>query len=252
MKLRTLALGAIVAIALTAPAAAQDGSAADKGGDWQVSFSPYAWAAGVDGSIDLPAGGQVDFDRSFTSNLKFAFMGALNVEHGKFVFLVDGNYLSLKSVSNDIEAPAHIDGELRTKLLETTPLVGYKVIDSGETSGELLAGARIISLENDVLLELPSGDVEVEDERSLIAPVVAARLRTPLGGRWSVTLYGDVGGLTDLDSTWQLLGLVNYRLGDRWSLAAGYRHLSLHSDKPRGDIDVRFSGPMFGATYRFN
>lgn len=251
MKQGSLTLGAFLAIAIATPAVGDDGSAAQHADGWQVTFSPYAWAAGVKASIGLPGGGAAEVDRSFNSDLKFAFMGALNVERGNLVILVDGNYLSLKSVSNDIDAPVHLDGEVKTELLEATPLVGYKIVNKGDTTAELLAGARIISLKNDVHLELPQGQVDADRNRSTIAPVVATRLKTAIGGRWGLSLYGDIGGLTDLDLTWQLLGVVNYRLGDRWSLGAGYRYLSLHSDKSNGDIDARFSGPLLGVTYSF-
>ena len=185
MKQGAYALGALLALALATPAAAEDASTPQNHDDWQVSFTPYVWAAGVSGEIELPTGGApVEFDRSITSDLKSAFMGALNVEHGDLVVFLSGNYLSLRSVSNDIDAPAHLDGEVRTKLLETTPLVGYKVVNAGDTSLELLGGARIISLKNDIHLELPQGQVDTERDRSTAAPVVASRFKTSLGGRW--------------------------------------------------------------------
>ena len=251
MKQGAYALGVFMALALATPAAADDATPQDHAG-WQVSFTPYVWAAGVSGEIELPNGGDpLEFDRSITSDLKSAFMGALNLEHGDLVVFVSGNYLSLRSVSNDIDAPAHLDGEVQTKLLETTPLVGYKVLNAGDTSLELLGGARIVSLKNDIHLELPQGQLDTQRDRSTAAPVVASRFKTSLGGRWGLSLYGDIGGLTELDLTWQLLAAANYRLGEHWTLGAGYRYLSLQSDKPGATIDARFSGPLVGATYRF-
>jgi opacity protein-like surface antigen len=252
VKQGAYALGAVLALALVTPARADDASPAQDHAGWQVSFTPYVWAAGVSGDIELPTGGEpLEFDRSITSDLKFAFMGALNVEHGDLVVFLSGNYLSLRSVSNDIDAPAHLDGEVQTKLLETTPLVGYKLVNAGDTSFELLGGARIVSLKNDIHLELPQGQLDTQRDRWTAAPVVASRFKTSLGGPWGLSLYGDVGGLTELDLTWQLLAAVNYRWGERWTLGAGYRYLSLRSDKPSATIDARFSGPLLGATYRF-
>jgi len=239
------ALGAFLAVAMATPAAAQDDD------DWEVSFTPYLWVAGIKAEIEMPGEGNLEIDRSFSSSLKFAFMGAFTIEHGNLVFFVDGNYLSLQTNSNDIERPTHLDGEVKTELLEATPLVGYKVMNDGDTSVELLAGARIITLKNDIRLNLPGRQLNFDRDRSTAAPVLASRLKTSLGGRWGLSLYGDIGGLTNLDLTWQLFGAVDYRLGDNWSLAAGYRYLSLHSDKERATIDAQFSGPMFGVTYRF-
>lgn len=235
--------GAVLALAIATPASADE--------DWQVTFTPYAWLAGVEGDVDLPGGGSVTIDRPFTSHLKAAFMGAIEVEHGNFVFLMDGNYLSLRSVTNDIEAPPLLEGEVTTEVLGVAPLVGYKVVNSGGTTVELLAGARYIELNNDVRLELPQSDVEADFSRATIAPLLASRLRTALGEDWSLAFYGDIGGLTDLDLTWQLLASVRYRLGEHWTLDGGYRVLSLHSDLPEGEIDARFSGPLVGVSYRF-
>jgi opacity protein-like surface antigen len=245
---------ALLALGVATPAAAEDETASPAGDDWQVSFTPYLWVAGIKSDLEVPGESDVQIDRKFTdtfSSLKFAFMSALNVEHKNFVFFVDGNYISLRSSTEDIEAPEHLSGHVDTKALESTPLLGYKVIHNGSTSLELLGGARILSLKNDIHLELPTREVDFSNDRSSIAPVIATRLKTPLGGRWSATLYGDVGGMTDLKSTWQVLAAVNYRLGDHWSLAAGYRHLTLNMGKSKADADVRLSGPLLGVTYRF-
>ena len=243
-----MALCAVLTLGLATPAAAQDAQ-----GDWQVSFTPYVWIAGINADIEVPSESNVEFDRAFSdtlSSLKFAFMGALNVEHGNLVFFVDGNYLSLASGSEDIEAPNHLDGEVETTAFESTPLVGYKVINDGGMDLELLGGGRFATLKNDIHLELPNRVIDDGRSRSAIAPVIATRLKSGIGGRWGMTLYGDVGGFTDLKSTWQLFGAVNYRLGNHWDVGAGYRHMSLKFDKET-KAKLSLSGPVIGFTYRF-
>lgn len=83
-------------------------------------------------------------------------------------------------------------------------------------------------------------------------PVVAARLIARLGGPWSVTLIGGVGGF-DAGSrlTWQALGTVNYRWNENWMLRAGYRALHVDYRSGRFLYDTTMHGPILAATYRF-
>ncbi|WP_133774271.1 hypothetical protein [Enterovirga rhinocerotis] len=90
------------------------------------------------------------------------------------------------------------------------------------------------------------------------APGITAEVRRPdlmdraLGGPWSVTLIGDIGGF-DAGSrlTWQGFGSVNYDVNENWVVRAGYR--ALHVDYRKGNFlyDTTMHGPILATTYRF-
>ena len=79
--------------------------------------------------------------------------------------------------------------------------------------------------------------------------MVGGRVRVPLGERWGLALYGDVGINSDIE--WQMIGSVQYDFARHWRAALGYRHMALHHDRERGDIDLALSGPILGISYRF-
>lgn len=79
--------------------------------------------------------------------------------------------------------------------------------------------------------------------------IVGAKGRYTWGdGRWSVPFYVDVGtGESDL--TWQAAAGIGYSFS--WGeITVMWRELSYDLKSSRNLQDVRFSGPMFGATFR--
>lgn len=241
-------LASDVAVAATASLAAQD---APDGKEWEVAFTPYLWIAGIDGDIGIPRGEEVEIDKSFSdtlSDLKFAFMGALDVKHGRIVALVDVMYLS---VGADVEGslePQFFEGEVDSSVFVSTAAVGYRVVDQGPMFVDLVAGARIVSLKADVELTGPLTTRERDESKSNVAALVGGRVRVPFGKNWGAALYGDVGtgGVR-----WQMLGTLQWDISDHWRLLGGYRHMAIKHDKERFNFDISLSGPIFGVSYRF-
>ena len=67
----------------------------------------------------------------------------------------------------------------------------------------------------------------------------------PLGGKWSATLYGDVGGFgIGSDITWQAIPVVNYQLNHKMTLGAGWRVFKVHYDKGDFLYDIAQNGPL--------
>lgn len=117
---------------------------------------------------------------------------------------------------------------------------------------DLMAGARITSIEADLQLSGPLQSVERESSKTNIGPVIASRLRLPLGEKWGLAVYGDLGGFgITSDISWQLMGTVQYDASDHWRLLGGWRHFEAHQDKNGFDIDLAIGGPFLAAAYRF-
>ncbi len=233
---------------------AQDGTPA--GDDaWEFAVTPYLWMSGANIEVETPQGEDVVVDQSFgdvLGDLKFAFMGAFEARKGRFVTVQDIIYLSLGSSADANIGPIPLEAELDMKQLITTHLFGYRVVDEGPMSLDLMAGARFAMLKVDIELSGPLQTFRRDSKRSEIGPVIASRFRAPLGGPWAFSLYGDLGGFgLGADLSWQLLGTVQYEISDHWRLSAGWRHLHASQEKNDFKVDYTLDGPIIGVTYRF-
>lgn len=222
---------------------------------WEVSFTPYLWMSGMKIDIETPQGESIEVHDSFTDilgDLKFTFMGALEVKHGRFVSVQDIIFISMGSSADGHIGPVPIEAEVDERLISTTHLFGYRVVDEGPMFVDLFAGARFSSIKVDVELNLPQQTVERDTKKTEVGPVIASRVRFPLSDKWGIAVYGDLGGFgVGADLSWQLLGTVQYEISDRWRLSAGWRHFNAKQDKNNFDVDIKLDGPILGVTYRF-
>jgi hypothetical protein len=233
--------------------AVDDPAVAEGSKDWEVAFTPYLWLAGIKGDIAIPRNdSEAEVDRSFgdiLGDLKFALMGTLDVRYRRFIVHTDLIYMNLGA---DIKRPDSLiftEGEVDYKQTVATGAIGYRVVDQGPMFVDLYAGARLVSLDVDLLLEGPLQTRETNASPSNVSPLIGGKGRFPLSDRWALALQGDIG--FDSDVKWQLAGSVQYQLGDHWRAGVGYRHLQLHHDADESEFDIAFSGPLVAFTYIF-
>ena len=234
-------------------AVTQDDIGADK---WEVTFTPYLWIAGTKGEIAVPRGdGTLDIDRSFTdtlANLKFVFMGAVDVRKGRFVALTDVIYLTLGAKAEGVADPQFFEGEVDTSTFFGTAAIGYRVVDKGPLFVDLFAGGRYVSLDAEVKLTGPLQTREREAKESNFSGLVGGRVRVPVAKNMGIGLYGDIGSfLGSKDIKWQLMGSVHYEMSRHWQLMLGYRHLEIDHESADLTYDMSLSGPLLGVSYRF-
>lgn len=252
LSAESAATGAATAVLSTAGTAAE--SAPDvSANDWEVSFTPYLWMSSLKGDISIPrANDEAEVDQSFSDilgDLKFAFMGTLDVNYRRFVMHTDTIYLSLGADVDRVDSLIFNEGEFDAKILILTGALGYRVIDRGPTYVDLYAGGRLASLDIDLSLTGPLQTREASASPSNISPLVGGKTRIALSDRWALALQGDIG--FDSDVKWQLAGSVQYQLSNHWRLGAGYRHLALHHDTHESEFDIALSGPLLAVTYIF-
>ena len=233
--------------------ATQELEPADASSDWEVAFTPYLWAAGINGEISIPRNdSEADIDQSFADifgNLKFAFMGTLDVRYRRFIVHTDTVYLSMGVDVENVNSAIFTEGKADAKILVATGGIGYRVVDQGPMYVDVYAGGRLTSLDFDLELTGPLQTREASVSPSNISPLIGGRTRIPLGGRWGLALLGELG--FDSDIKWQLAGSVQYDLGDHWRMGVGYRHLALHHDKDEAEFDLALSGPVIAFSYIF-
>jgi len=234
-------------------AAAQSTSSGGSG--WEFAITPYLWAAGTKAKIETPQGENINVDESFTDilgDLKFAMMGAFEAKHGRFVSVQDLIFLSLGSSADGHLGPIPLDADVDEKILTTSHLFGYRVVDNGPLFVDVFAGGRYSSIKVDLDIDAPLQSFHRSSKKSQFGPMIASRVRFPLGDKWGAGIYGDLGGFgVGADLSWQLLGTVQYDISDRWRLSAGWRHFYAKQSKNDFDVHVKLDGPILGATFRF-
>jgi opacity protein-like surface antigen len=256
-----LPLAAIAAVLSTAPLTAGDADAfvsmpataptADSG--WEFTFSPYAWAAGLDGTVGI---GTVtaDIDLSFSDileNLDIGAMGHFEARNGRWALLFDGLWLKLDSRA---ATPGPLYGGARVDVeeLRLAAQVSYRALE-GPTTLDLLAGLSYFSIDSDFALlpgTLAGGQIGTSED--WIDPIIGFHLRHELSERWFTMLRGEIGGFSvGSDLTWQAMAGVGYQTGDSSAVFLGYRHLDIDYDDNGFVYDTATSGFILGMNFSF-
>jgi hypothetical protein len=217
---------------------------------WEFATIGYVWFAGAWGETDVigpvpPVGLKLPFG-TVLKGLKFAFMGAAEARHDRFVALGDLTFIHLEAKKGiDIRDRDFLDAELDSRTAEVTLLGGYRVVNEGPVTVDLLAGGRVNFFKTTLQLEGPNRSAEGSVKQTWFDPLVGARAIAPLGGKWSLALYGDIGGFgIGSDLTWQGIATVNYQISRKMSLGAGWRHFKVNYDHGDFLYNVYQTGPI--------
>lgn len=238
----------ILAIAAASPAAAQD---------WTYEATLYGWVPAMDVSVETRLG-ELESSGSGSdalSALDMAFMGALQARRGKWGLAVDLLYTDLSNSQDTKFGLAFKDVEVKMKLSALSAYALYRVYETESVAVDVGGGIRAFGMKIDTSLNAASPDVSDRDldvDTSWVDPLLAARVIAPLGDKWFVTAYADAGGYVTQDSsTWQAVGTVGYRFGERWSAQFGYRYMNIEKEISDKDVRVDLYGPLVGVSVSF-
>jgi len=230
-----------------APAAQAQPASSKK---WELSTIGYVWLAGAWGKTDVIGPAEpVDLDLPFGKVLKafkFAFMGAAEARRDRIVVLGDLTFIHLDANKGiGVRDPDFLEAELDSRTAEITLLGGYRVVNDGPVNVDLLAGGRMNFFKTTLQLEGPNRSAEGSVKQSWLDPLIAARVHAPLGGKWSASAYGDIGGIvTGSDITWQGVATVDYQINHKMSAGAGWRYFKVNYDHGDFLYNVHQSGPL--------
>ncbi len=248
---------------------------ASAGGDWRYSLSVYGYVPSLSGDSSFPAssGSTVDVSGDeILDALKFTFMGAFDAHNGRWGVFTDFIYLDLgdtKRGTRDFTVdgravPASVSADLSWDLKGVLWTLGgqYRLVSEPSLRLDGLAGARLFSMKPSLRWSI-NGDLgpiagvgrtgSSELSETLWDGIVGAKGRFVIGdsgSKWTLPFYVDVGtGESRL--TWQAAAGVSYAFS--WGELTGmWRHISYDMKSDSGPIkDLRFSGPMLGATFRW-
>jgi len=218
---------------------------------WEFATIGYVFFAGAYGQTKpRDPLSPVDLHLSFhdvLKSFKFAFMGAAEARNDRLVFLGDLMWVHLGEgkglTARDRNfADVHID----SKTLAVTALGGYRVVDKGPVVVDLLAGGRLNGNKQKVDYHGTLVDVSGSVSKTWIDPVVATRVAAPLGGKFGVSFYGDIGGFgIGSKLTWQAIATANYQINHKMTVGAGWRYFQINYHDNDGFLyDVHQSGPL--------
>lgn len=253
MKILVLLCLALGATAL--PAAAQ--SSSDDG--WHFQLSPYFWAAGVKGTVQVRRLPAVDVDASFSdviSNFDIGLLGRFDARKGRFGVATDLVYLNLGApFAQDRPVLGLLEPQVDVRQFIGEGVAFYRVaqdsLDPERAYFDVLAGARYFHIHNEI--DTVAGDTE-GDSLGWLDAVGGFRGRAPLGSKAALLARGDIGGFGS-NLSYNLEGSLMLSVSSRWSVGAGYRYL--HEDYDTGEgaerraLDIGFGGPVFLATFAF-
>jgi len=230
------------------PAAVQEAAPAKK--KWEFATIGYIWFAGAWGKTDVigPVA-PVDLSLPFGKVLKgfkFAFMGAAEAKHDRLIFLGDLTFIHLGSDKGiGIRDPDFLSAELDSRTAEITLVGGYRVVDDDAVKLDLLAGGRMNWFDTSMQLDGPNRSASGSVKQTWFDPLLAARVQGPLGGKWSFSAYGDIGGFgIGSDITWQAVATVNYQINHKMAVGAGWRHYKVNYDHGDFLYNVYQTGPL--------
>ncbi len=227
--------------------AAQPASTKEK---WEFATIGYVWFAGAWGKTDLtgptpPVDLKLPFGKVLKA-FKFAFMGAAEARHGRFVALGDLTFIHLDARQGiGIRDPNFLKAELDSRTAEVTLVGGYRVVNKGPVTVDPLGAGRMNFFKTTLQLDGPNRSAEGSVTKNWLDPLIAARVNAPLGGKWSFSTYGDLGGIIfGSKVTWQLAPTVSYQISRKMSLGAGWRYYKVNRDKGDFLYNVHQSGPL--------
>jgi hypothetical protein len=238
-------------------------AAAPPGSQPGFTLAPYAWLAGIDGTIGLPGndldpGGdlglfeRVDFSVSEElDTVGFMFYGEWRGERWMAFFdsvwanLSQDADVKLSRVLPASDATAELDGNIYQLGL------GYRLLEWDNASLTLYGGARYYDVETSGKVSggiLP-GKITAKVSRSWSDAVFGGLWRYRLEDKWHGTIKADYG-FGDSKNTWQAFATLGYEFG--WgSVETGWRYLNLDYDNNDYRVDLSLSGPILGASFAF-
>lgn len=270
--MRTRFIPLVALCGLPVVAAAQD---SDK---WQFQVTPYLWLPTIGGDVNHdppPAGGEAPAievgPTDWLELLNGAAMLNGSARKGRFSVAADFIWLSMESdkdrvksvsdgtivdVSADLATESDLDG------VTWTLVGGYTLWEEGNSIVDLIAGVRYFDITITTNWNLsvdiagPGGGVvlpaqgSIETGTELWDGLLGVRGHFGIGeGKWSVPFYLDVG-TGDSDLTWQATAGVSYAYN--WGdLLLVYRHLEYDQGDDGLLQGFSFTGPAFGARFRF-
>jgi len=230
---------------------------------WQYEFTPYVWAAGLDGTVRInnrPQAG-LAVEQSFSDIFKildFALMGAFEARKDRWSVLADAMYFKVSDEGSVTGPRGFASLSANGKITQQMYSLGgaYRLVE-GRNPVDMVGGLRATSVKWDVdvlasVPVLPGPAARFRQTKDWVDPYIGARVQHPLDDRWSLVGYADVGGF-GVGSKLALQAVVgaNYVFSPKLTGKLGYRYVSVDYDKNDFQYDMANAGIFLGLGIRW-
>lgn len=222
--------------------------------EWSFRIAPYIWAASIDGDLGHRYVGTHHVKSSFSdivSNVDLSAMVMGEARKGPYSFLFDFMYID-SSIKHRLppQVPAK-EIKANGKVITGFAGMGYTFWENSEARLDIIGGLR--SWHTDVDLTLSGGPFNGRSagvNKSWIDVKAGLRGYYKFNDQFSITTWGLIGK-GGAKSDWDAALLLNWSITKDFTLAAGYRALSVDYRKDRTVYNVTQKGPMIGISYHF-
>ncbi|MDF2233813.1 hypothetical protein P2H44_14730 [Albimonas sp. CAU 1670] len=234
------------------------GSAAAQSDEWTYRATVYGWFSALDSSVETRRGKvetSLDFGDVWDA-LDFAGFAAVEARRNRWSLLADINYSALGGSEPTPFGVLFSRAEVDTTLLVVSGYVGYALVDTPSIRLDAAAGLRYIDLDFDTRLVAAAAarNRAFSSSDGWVDPVAGLRLHVPLTERLGFDAFGDVGGFGiggASSPSWQIYAGLGWRVGESWSLRAGWRSMTIDKEIDGRDVSVGVHGPVAGVSIAF-
>jgi opacity protein-like surface antigen len=223
-------------------------------GQWHFFVAPYLWGSAMEGTVGVSEVVSVPVELSFGDifeKLDFALLGRFEGRKDRLGFGIDTVFMNLGAdVTGPVGGQFGLGADVRSFTLEGVTTFRLLHDDGKGSFLDVLGGARYMKNRVNLTVER-NGDEIAGTDRTLdwVDALLGARFRLGLGRTFALHGRADVAGFGS-DVTFQLLGGLEARLGERWKTGAGYRYLDVDYDKGEG-LDRRLWKMTYQGPYLF-
>ena len=186
--------------------------------EWILTIAPYFWMAGIDGDVGIFGQDPVELHEDFSDiiqDFKFGGMIVTELHNGTWGIFNDVMYVKTESKGSATRAIAGVPTTL-TASVESTSFTGtllgeYRAYSEPTGTLDLMAGARIWDIDNDIDISLTAGGPPLaafsgSDGATWVDPMIGARGRYNINETWYLNGWAMIGGFgAGSDITWDLL-----------------------------------------------
>ncbi len=215
-------------------------------GEWDVTLTPYIWAVGIDGDIDIgPVSANVNRDFSdLLDNIAGGGSLLLEMNNGRWVNWAELDYLALDN--NDVKV-GPLGADIKSDAFLMGIGTGYRFHTSERSTLDVLVGLRYLDIDNKIELD---GGGKFSGDRSVTDGIVALRPRFSINEKWTFSPTLSVGA-GDSDLVWELSPQFEYVYSEKLDVRFGYRSLNYKFKKGGDEVDVSLAGIILGLGFRF-
>lgn len=163
-----------------------------------------------------------------------------------------------KSIERDVlGVPAELSADLKTDSFTGALMLEYRALATDQLTFDVMAGARVWSVDNDISAKLKSDGTEVgalsgSDGATWVDPMIGVKTRIDTDTPFFLTAWGMIGGFgVSSDFAWDAMGGIGYQWNDTISTIVGYRALSVDYSNDGFEYDVIQHGAIAGVAIRF-